>query len=244
MEQTKSILRRILYVTIFCFALYGITSIGILVDRSRKKNSVSLSTALILLAILLAFLVIFTIIICLWRQANQNIKSRRRGRDEEERWREDENGNRYIRTDADLRAIKRREKYETRQKERRKSILDRIHHAVDRISGRQISYPWDARDERGNLIRGPESLNAHPPKKPSFVQKQEPLFGHGNGTRVCGGRLAMAAGLNPNHSRSPPASPRSPSKVRGTEGKTTYPEKVYNRPVSQAYTPCLPQVKN
>ena len=231
MEETKSILRKILYVSIFCFAIYGIASIGILVDKSRKEASVSLSTALILLAILLAFLVIFTIIISLWRRANQNIKSRQRGRDEEELYTTSPGGHRYIRTNSELRAIKRKEKYERRQKDRRRSIWDHIHHAGDRISGRRVSYPTDAKDERGDPIRGPRSLDSHPSRKDTFVPKQEPLFGHGNGTGIFGCRPAVGAGLNPNHSRSPPASPRSPSEVRRTDGKTKYPPKAYHGPV-------------
>lgn len=231
MEETRSILRRILYVTIFCFAIYGITSIGILVDKSRKKASVSLSTALILLAILLAFLVIFTIIICLWRRTNQNIKSRQRGKDEEELYTTSPGGHRYIMTDSELRAIARKEKYERRQKDRRRSIWDRIHHAGDRISGRQISYPWDAKDERGDSLIGPGPLDSHSARNDTFVPRQKPLFGHGNGNGIFGSRPTVGAGLNPNHSRSPPASPHSPSRVRRTDGKTTYPPKAYHRPV-------------
>lgn len=233
-EETKSILRRIIYVTTFCFAIYGITSIGILVDKSRKRTSVSLSTALILLAILLAFLVIFTVIICLWRRNNQNNKSRQRGRDEEELYRTSPGGHRYIRTDFELRAIKRKENDERRQKDRRRSIWDRIHHAGDRISGRQISYPWDAKDERGDPIRGPGPLDAYSVRKPPapFVERQEPLFGHSNGTGLFGDRPAHGAGLNPNHSLSSPASPRSPSPVRRTDENSRYSERVYNRPVS------------
>lgn len=230
-KETKSILRRIIYVTIFCFAIYGITSIGILVDKSRKKTSVSLSTALILLAILLAFLVIFTVIICLWRRATQNIKSRHHGRDEEELYTTSPGGHRYIRTGSELRAIKRKGKYERRQKDRRRSIWDHIHHAGDRINGRQISNLRGAKDERGDPLRASGLLDSHPRTKDTFVPKQEPLFGHGNGTGIFGGRPAVGAGLNPNHSRSPPASPCSPSRARRTDGKITYPPKAYHRPV-------------
>ena len=199
-EEMKNTLRRILYITVFLFVIFGLTSIGILVDAARKDQPVTLTTALVLLSILLAFLVIFVIVIWLWRRVNQRHRLRLE-RDEESRYIRGENGERYLRTETELKELKRVEKKERKQRDRQREIQDAITTAKNRTDNRKISSPKDPRD----LKTGQRMERVEAP----FVPTPDPIFGHGT-HGLFGARLAMGGGLNPNHGLSPPTSSTPP----------------------------------
>lgn len=197
--ETISILRKILYITIFLFIIFGLTSIGISVDAARKNRPVSLATSLVLLSVLLAFLVTFAVIIITWRHANQR-KRWREERDIESRWLAGPNGERYLPTSQELRELRRKEKKEKRQRDRQRSIWDNIRAANERI----ISPPRD-----------PLNLTTNQPlhrASQQFIARPDPIFGHGT-HGIFGARPMLGGGLNPNHGLSPPTSPRSPNRV-------------------------------
>ena len=208
-EETKSILRKILYISIFLFAIFGLTSIGILVDAARKDQPVTLVTALVLLSILLAFLVIFVIIICLWRPANQRQRWRLE-RDEESRYIRGENGQRYLRSSTELKELKRLEKKERKQRDRQREIQNAIAAAKGRIEGRNISPPRDPRD----LTTGQPMHRA----SRVFVPTTDPTFGHGT-HGLFGARPAMGGGSTSNFGLSPPTSSRSPRRETPREAE-------------------------